>query len=63
LKAAQHRRDFPAQVVAQGRVERGERLVEQQNPRPDGERARQRDALALAARQARDPPLGEPPPP
>ena len=36
-------------LVAQLLVERGERLVEQQHLRPLGERARERDALALAA--------------
>jgi hypothetical protein len=33
------------------RVECGERLVEQKEPRPAGEGARERDALALAARE------------
>ena len=36
-------------VFAQLPVERRQRLVEQQHPRPLGERARERDALALAA--------------
>ena len=40
-----------AQAVAQRLVERGERLVEQQRARLGGERARERDALALAARE------------
>ena len=40
-----------AEVAAHLGVERAERLVEQQHPRLDGERARQRDALALAARK------------
>ena len=47
----------PAQPVAQLRadlrVERAERLVEQQHPRLDGERARQRHPLALAAGELR----------
>jgi len=33
------------------RVERGQRLVEEQHARPPRERARERDALALAARE------------
>ena len=50
-------------VVAQRRSERGERLVEQENGPLAHQRARDRDTLALAARQlARKPPLeaGEP---
>ena len=50
-------------VVAQRRSERGERLVEQENGPLPHQRARDRDTLALAARQlARKPPLeaGEP---
>ncbi len=38
-----------AQLRAHLRVERAERLVEQQHPRLDRERARQRHALALTA--------------
>ena len=38
-----------ARLLAQLAVERGERLVEQQHLRPLGERARERDALALPA--------------
>ena len=38
-----------AQVLAHARVERAERLVEQQHLRPRRERACQRDALALPA--------------
>ena len=41
------------QLLADLGVERAERLVEQQDARLDGERARERDALALAARQLR----------
>ena len=39
------------QVLAQLRVERAERLVEQQHARPQHERPRERDALLLAARE------------
>ncbi len=42
-----------AQVLAHLGVERAEGLVEQQHPRLDGERARQRHALPLAARELR----------
>ena len=38
-------------LLAQLQVERAERLVEQQHLGPVDQRARQRDALALAARQ------------
>ena len=58
-EAAQQRVDLDAQALAQRGVERGQRLVEQQQPRPHGERARQRDALALAARELIDAALGE----
>ena len=37
---------------AGGRVERGERLVEQEHARHDGERSREGDPLALASREA-----------
>ena len=40
---------FAAQPVAQRRIERGQRFVQQQDARPDRDRARQRHALALAA--------------
>ena len=40
-----------AQLDAHLRVERAERLVEQQDLRLDGQRARERHPLALAARQ------------
>jgi len=46
---AQQAVEFAAQPVAQGRIERGQRLVEQQNAWPDRHRARQRHALPLAA--------------
>ena len=39
------------QVLAQAGVERAERLVEQQHARAQHERARERDALLLAARE------------
>ena len=42
-----------AQLLADGRVERAERLVEQQHLGLDGERAGERHALALAARELR----------
>ncbi len=44
-----HVADQPAHVVAQPGVEIGERLVEQQEPRLDDQRAGQRHALLLAA--------------
>ena len=40
-------------ALAQLAVERGERLVAQQHARPDHDRARQRDALLLAAGELR----------
>src|SRR5918911_192588 len=40
-----------AQLLAHARVERAERLVEQQDLRLDGERAGEGHALALAARE------------
>src|SRR5712691_1013707 len=43
--------DLLAQLHAHLRVERRERLVEQQHARLDRERARQRDALLHAARE------------
>ena len=49
-----------AQLLAHLGVERAERLVEQQHARLDGERARERDALALAARQLRGIAIREP---
>ena len=48
-----------AQLLAHGRVERAERLVEQQHARLDGEGARERHALALAARELRRIAVGE----
>ena len=43
--------NFLAHLHAQARVEVGQRLVEQQHARPDDDRARERDALLLAARE------------
>ena len=48
---ALQRADFLAQRDADARVEGGQRLVEQQDLRARGERAGERDALLLAARQ------------
>ena len=48
------------QLLAHLGVERAEGLVEQQHARLDGERAGQRDALALAARELRREAVGEP---
>ena len=39
------------QAIARQRIERAERLVEQHQPRRRGERARDADALLLAARE------------
>ena len=54
----------PAQVagqpLAQPGVERGERLVEEQQPRAHGQAARQGDALPLAAGQRGRQPVGVP---
>ncbi len=50
------RRQLPqplAQLAADVRVQRAERLVEQQHFRLDGQRARERDALPLTARKLR----------
>ena len=41
------------QLLAHLRIERAERLVEEQHAGLDGERSRERDALALAARELR----------
>ena len=48
-----------AQLLAHGRVESAERLVEQQDAGLDGERAGERHALALAARELRRIAVGE----
>ena len=49
-----------AQLLADVRVQGPERLVEQQHLGLDGERASQRHALALAARELRRVPVAEP---
>ena len=46
-----HAPDLIAQAAADLGVERGQRLVEQQDLGLDGESARQRDTLLLATRQ------------
>ena len=48
------------QLLAHLGIERAERLVEQQHLRLDRQRARQRDALALAAGQAAGITIGQP---
>ena len=49
----------PTRILRLGRrVDRGGRVVEDQDPRVDDERARDRDPLALAARE-RDPALAD----
>ena len=45
------RLELDLEVLAQLRVERAQRLVEQQHARPQHERARERDTLLLAARE------------
>ena len=49
---------FAAHMLAQERIERRQRLVEQQHFWPRNQRARQRHALLLAARHLRGQPLG-----
>ncbi len=51
--------DEAAQRLPAVRVERRQRLVEQQQVGPGAERARQRDPLLLAAREPRHPPIGD----
>jgi hypothetical protein len=51
VKPSLQRADFFAQRHADSRVERRERLVEQQDLRVRRERAGERDALLLAARE------------
>ena len=58
-ETAQQRVDLGAQALAQCRVERGQRLIEQEQPRPNGERPRQCNALTLAARKLIDAARGE----
>ena len=48
------------QILAHAGVERAKGLVEQQHARLDGERARERHALALAARKLRGIALSKP---
>ena len=57
---AQQPIELAAQPIAQRGVERGQRLVEQQDARPDRHRARQRHALALAAGELVDPAVLQP---
>ena len=51
---AQRGAELVARAAAQVRIEIRERLVEQQRPRLDHQRARERDALLLAARERLD---------
>ncbi len=51
VEPAMQRRDLLLQRLARHAVDGGERLVQQQHLRVAGERARQGDALALAARE------------
>ena len=52
-------RELDLQPLAQLQVERAERLVEQQHRRPVDERARDGDALLLAARELAGQPVAE----
>jgi hypothetical protein len=52
--------ELDLQLLAQAQVERAERLVEQQRPRAVHERAREGDALLLAAGELRGPAAAEP---
>ena len=54
---AQQAVELAAQPLAQRGIERGQRLIEQQHPRPWRDRARQSHALALPARELIDFPL------
>ena len=45
--------ELELELAAQAQVQRAERLVEQQGPRAVDERARERDALLLAAGELR----------
>src|SRR5439155_12798622 len=51
--------DLAAHLMAQPRVEVRERLIEEQDVRPLDQRARERDALLLAAGELRGPPVQE----
>src|SRR5829696_9845828 len=55
----QRRAQLPPDGVARVRVEGGERLVEEQDARPPGERAREGDALPLAAGELARARIGE----
>ncbi len=55
----QRRAHLLADLAAQARVERGERLVEQHERGRGGQRAGQRDALLLPARQLPGPAVGQ----
>jgi hypothetical protein len=57
LVLVSQRRECVLQVCARDRVEGAEWLVEQQHSRAGGQSARERNALALAARQLARPPL------
>ena len=53
-RVRRRRFNSPRKPVAQGGIERGERLVEQQHARPRRDGAGERHALALAARKLID---------
>ena len=56
---ALHGAQLQLQLLAQLGVQRAQRLVEQQHPRPQHQRPRQRDPLLLTAGQLRGAALGE----
>ena len=58
-KLAMQRPQLRAQILPQQRVEIAQRLVEQHDRRPRRQRARERDALLLAAAQHRRQAVGE----
>ena len=58
-RLAQQLAELAARVRARSRVERRERLVEQQRPRLARQRACERHALALAARERGRPAVGQ----
>ena len=60
-EAAQQLVDLEAQRIAQLGIERGQRLVEQQGAGLHRERARERHALALPARELVDAAIGQAP--
>src|SRR5699024_8924327 len=53
-RVAQYLRQFDREVLPQRRVQSGQWLVEQQQPRLHGQRPRQRDTLGLTTREFRD---------